>query len=154
MTLDLARHAEGWNGAMNISSVRVNDAPAIAQLLSAASIVGLLDQLDGKGIFFSTIEGEFNINKELFTIYRSSAVGPSLGMSMDGYLDTNRKQLVLQGVLSPFYLVIDLGSILTRRVAGLIGFNSTLRGAFEQPPASVNPLASYSPGMSREIFRR
>ena len=154
MTLDLAPHAEGWNGAMNISSVRVNDAPAIAQLLSAASIVGLPDQLDGKGIFFSTIEGEFNINKELFTIYRSSGVGPSLGMSMDGYIDTKRKQLDLQGVLSPFYLLNGLGSILTRRGEGLIGFNFTLRGALENPQASVNPLSLFTPGMFREIFRR
>ncbi|MDB4169157.1 DUF3971 domain-containing protein [Planktomarina sp.] len=154
MTLDLAPHAEGWNGTMNISSVRVNDAPAIAQLLSAASIVGLPDQLDGKGIFFSTIEGEFNINKELFTIYRSSGVGPSLGMSMDGYIDTKRKQLDLQGVLSPFYLLNGLGSILTRRGEGLIGFNFTLRGALENPQASVNPLSLFTPGMFREIFRR
>jgi hypothetical protein len=154
MTLDLAPHAEGWNGAINISSIRVNDAPAIAQLLSAASIVGLPDQLDGKGIFFSTIEGEFNINKELFTIYRSSAVGPSLGMSMDGYIDTKRKQLDLQGVLSPFYLLNGIGSILTRRGEGLIGFNFTLRGPLENPQASVNPLSLFTPGMFREIFRR
>ena len=154
MMLDLAPHADGWNGSMNITSVRVNDAPAIAQLLSAASIIGLPDQLDGKGIFFSTIEGEFNINKELFTIYRSSAVGPSLGMSMDGYIDTKRKQLDLQGVLSPFYLLNGLGSILTRRGEGLIGFNFTLRGALENPQASVNPLSLFTPGMFREIFRR
>jgi hypothetical protein len=154
MMLDLAPHADGWNGLMNITSVRVNDAPAIAQLLSAASIIGLPDQLDGKGIFFSTIEGEFNINKELFTIYRSSAVGPSLGMSMDGYIDTKRDQLDLQGVLSPFYLLNGLGSILTRRGEGLIGFNFTLRGALENPQASVNPLSLFTPGMFREIFRR
>ena len=154
MMLDLAPHADGWNGSMNITSVRVNDAPAIAQLLSAASIIGLPDQLDGKGIFFSTIEGEFNINKELFTIYRSSAVGPSLGMSMDGYIDTKRDQLDLQGVLSPFYLLNGLGSILTRRGEGLIGFNFTLRGALENPQASVNPLSLFTPGMFREIFRR
>ncbi|MDG1744836.1 MAG: AsmA-like C-terminal region-containing protein [Planktomarina sp.] len=154
MVLDLAPHADGWNGAMNITSVRVNDAPAIAQLLSAASIVGLPDQLDGKGIFFATIEGEFNLNKELFTIYRSSAVGPSLGMSMDGYIDTKRKQLDLQGVLSPFYLLNGLGSILTRRGEGLIGFNFTLRGPLENPQASVNPLSLFTPGMFREIFRR
>jgi hypothetical protein len=110
--------------------------------------------LDGKGIFFSTIEGEFNINKELFTIYRSSAVGPSLGMSMDGYIDTKRDQLDLQGVLSPFYLLNGLGSILTRRGEGLIGFNFTLRGALENPQASVNPLSLFTPGMFREIFRR
>jgi hypothetical protein len=154
MILDLAPHADGWNGVMNITSVRVNDAPAIAQLLSAASIVGLPDQLDGKGIFFATIEGEFNINKELFTIYRSSAVGPSLGMSLDGYVDTKRKQLDLQGVLSPFYLLNGLGSVLTRRGEGLIGFNFTLRGALETPQAAVNPLSLFTPGMFREIFRR
>ncbi len=84
MTLLLTPHEGGWNGDLKISDVRIKDAPQVAQLLSAASIVGLFDQMDGKGIFFDTINGTFYLKNELFTIYESSAVGPALGMSLDG----------------------------------------------------------------------
>ena len=154
MDLQLTPAEGGWNGDLKISSVRIKDAPQIAQLLSAVSIIGLPDQLDGKGIFFDTINGNFNLKNELFTIYESSAVGPSLGMSLDGYINTNSKQLDLQGVLSPFYMLNGIGAILTRRGEGLIGFNFTLRGATKEPEAAVNPLSLFTPGMFREIFRR
>ena len=154
MTLLLTPHEGGWNGDLKISDVRIKDAPQVAQLLSAASIVGLLDQMDGKGIFFDTINGTFYLKNELFTIYESSAVGPSLGMSLDGYINTKRKELDLQGVLSPFYLLNGIGAFLTRRGEGLIGFNFTLGGAIDKPETAVNPLSLFTPGMFREIFRR
>ena len=75
-------------------------------------------------------------------------------MSLDGYVNTNSKQLDLQGVLSPFYMLNGIGAILTRRGEGLIGFNFTLSGATEAPEAAVNPLSLFTPGMFREIFRR
>ena len=154
MTLLLTPYEGGWNGDLKISDVRIKDAPQVAQLLSAASIVGLFDQMDGKGIFFDTINGTFNLKNELFTIYESSAVGPSLGMSLDGYINTKRKELDLQGVLSPFYLLNGIGAFLTRRGEGLIGFNFTLGGAIDEPETAVNPLSLFPPGMFREIFRR
>tara|TARA_B100000780_G_scaffold198421_1_gene140290 strand:- start:1043 stop:4243 length:3201 start_codon:yes stop_codon:yes gene_type:complete len=154
MDLLMTPYQGGWNGDLKIRNVRIKDAPQVAQLLSAASIVGLLDQVEGKGIFFNNIDSKFSLKNELLTIYESSAVGPSLGMSMDGYINTKSKKLDLQGVLSPFYLVNGIGAFLTRRGEGLIGFNFTLRGATEAPEAAVNPLSLFTPGMFREIFRR
>ena len=154
MTLLLTPHNGSWNGDLKISDARIKDAPQVAQILSAASIIGLFEQMDGKGIFFDTINGKFNLKNELFTIYESSAVGPSLGMSLDGYINTKSKALDLQGVLSPFYLLNGMGAFLTRRGEGVIGFNFTLRGAIAEPKAAVNPLSLFTPGMFREIFRR
>ena len=154
MDLRMTPYQGGWNGDLKIRDARIKDAPQIAQLLSAASIVGLLDQMGGKGIFFDNINSKFSLKNELFTIYESSAVGPSLGMSIDGYINTKSKKLDLQGVLSPFYLVNGIGAFLTRRGEGLIGFNFTLRGATANPKAAVNPLSLFTPGMFREIFRR
>ena len=154
MDLQLTPAEGGWNGDLKISSVRIKDAPQIAQLLSAVSIIGLPDQLDGRGIFFDTLDSKFNLKNELFTIYESSAVGPSLGMSLDGYINTKSKQLDLQGVLSPFYMLNGIGAILTRRGEGLIGFNFNLSGGTAQPDVAVNPLSLFTPGMFREIFRR
>ena len=154
MDLGITPAASGWNADMKISNVRIKDAPQIAQLLSAISVVGLPDQIDGKGIFFNTIESEFNIENDEYTVYRSSAVGPSLGLSLDGYINTKRKLMDLQGVLSPFYLLNGIGAFLTRRGEGLIGFNFNLKGPTAQPIATVNPLSAFTPGMFREIFRR
>lgn len=154
LQLLLTPGASGWNADMQISDVRIEDAPQIAQLLSAVSVVGLLDQLDGKGIFFNSIESKFNIKDEIFTVYSSSAVGPSLGLSLDGYINSQRKVIDLQGVLSPFYLVNGIGAFLTRQGEGLIGFNFNLKGKTTQPNVTVNPLSAFTPGMFREIFRR
>lgn len=154
MDLRMKPYQGGWNGDLKIRDARIKDAPQVAQLLSAASIVGLFDQMGGKGIFFNNINSKFSLKNELLTIYESSAVGPSLGMSMDGYINTKSKKLDLQGVLSPFYLVNGIGAFLTRRGEGLIGFNFTLRGATAKPKAAVNPLSLFTPGMFREIFRR
>ncbi len=154
MQLALTPSDAGWNADMQISDVRIKDAPQIAQLLSAISVVGLPDQIDGKGIFFNTIESKFNINNDIFTVFSSSAVGPSLGLSLDGYINSKRKIIDLQGVLSPFYLVNGIGAFLTRQGEGLIGFNFNLKGATAQPVATVNPLSAFTPGMFREIFRR
>ena len=59
-----------------------------------------------------------------------------------------------QGVVSPFFLINGIGSVLTRRGEGLIGFNFNLRGSVDNPQVSVNPLSALTPGMFREIFRR
>ena len=85
---------------------------------------------------------------------QSSAVGPGLGISLDGIYTLASKQINFQGVVSPFYLLNGIGAFLTRKGEGLIGFNFNLTGAAAAPVVSVNPLSAFTPGMFREIFRR
>jgi hypothetical protein len=140
---------------MKITRTRVLDAPAMAELLNALSLVGILDQLaEGAGIGFETVEARFRLTPRQVVIYQSSAVGPSMGLSMDGVLDLRDKVMNLQGVISPFYFVNAIGSVLTRKGEGLIGINFTLTGPTAGPAVSVNPLSILTPGMFREIFRR
>jgi hypothetical protein len=61
--------------------------------------------------------------------------------------------LDMQGVISPLFFLNGIGSILTRKGEGLIGFNYALRGPAKSPKVSVNPLSAFTPGMFREIFR-
>jgi hypothetical protein len=51
-------------------------------------------------------------------------------------------------------LVNSIGSFLTRRGEGLIGFNFNIGGTSDAPQVAVNPLSALTPGMFREIFRR
>ena len=156
--LDLTLLPEGqpghYSGEIDVAGLRVRDAPAMAQLLDAISVVGLLQQLDGKGLAFDRIRADFRLTPERLDIARASATGPGLGISLDGRYSLDSRRMAFQGVVSPFYLVNSLGSFLTRPGEGLIGFNYTLGGTPEDPDVSVNPLSALTPGMFREIFRR
>ena len=62
--------------------------------------------------------------------------------------------LDFQGVFSPVYAINAIGSVLTRKGEGLIGFNFDLWGDPDSPKVLVNPFSVLTPGMFREIFRR
>ena len=154
LTLVPAGNAGSFDGTLALRQLRVRDAPAIAELLDAISVVGLLQQLDGQGLAFDTVDAQFRLTPDRIVVTESSAVGPGLGISLDGIYTLATRAVDFQGVVSPFYLLNGIGSFLTRRGEGLIGFNFTIRGTPGQPDVGVNPLSVFTPGMFREIFRR
>jgi hypothetical protein len=141
-----------FDGRASFSTMRVQDAPALAELLSAVSVVGLLEQLNGEGLAFNNGEVSFILTPEAVEITQGSAVGASLGISFAGLYESSGR-LDLQGVISPIYLVNGLGQIFSRRGEGFFGFNYALTGSASAPVVSVNPLSVLTPGMFREIFR-
>ncbi|MGH1330521.1 MAG: AsmA-like C-terminal region-containing protein [Paracoccaceae bacterium] len=147
--------AEGtYEGRLTLSDTKIVGAPALTEMLSAISVVGLLEQLSGPGIRFTDVEADFRLDPKMVTLYRSSAVGPSLGVSLDGRYDLTRSQMDMQGVISPVYFLNGIGQMFTRKGEGLFGFNFKLSGGAANPAVQVNPLSILTPGMFREIFRR
>ncbi|RKF16875.1 hypothetical protein D6850_04915 [Roseovarius spongiae] len=157
-TLDLVlRPAEApgtYDGQLDASDVWLVDAPAMAALLSSLSVVGLLEQMSGNGILFNDVDARFRLSPDRLTLLSSSAVGASMGITMDGYYFMNEKRMDMQGVISPIYMVNQVGGIFTRRGEGLVGVNYKLKGPAAAPQVSVNPLSIFTPGMFRDIFRR
>ncbi|HEY9039754.1 MAG TPA: AsmA-like C-terminal region-containing protein [Roseovarius sp.] len=143
-----------YEGQLKGGNIWLTDAPALAELLSAISVVGLLEQMSGSGIHFSNVDARFRLEPERLTLYSGSAVGASMGISMDGYYYFGAKQMDMQGVVSPIYVVNAVGAMFTRRGEGLVGVNYTLKGTAASPSVGVNPLSLLTPGMFREIFRR
>lgn len=154
LTLLPAGGAGSYDGTLSITDLRVRRAPALASLLNAISVVGLLQQLDGQGLSFSAVDARFRITPDRITVTRSSAVGPGLGISLDGIYTGADRNMDFQGVISPIYLINGVGSVLTRPGEGLIGFNFTLRGPIGDTQVGVNPFSVLTPGMFRDIFRR
>lgn len=142
-----------YNGQFLIENMRLRKAPLMADLLDAISVVGLLNQLDGPGIHFSTLDGQFRLTPRRLQILQAAAVGPSIGISADGIYDFVSKDLDMRGVISPVYFLNGIGSIFTRRGEGLFGFNYRVTGAVDNPRVGVNPLSILTPGMFRRIFR-
>jgi hypothetical protein len=144
-----------YDGRVMIDGVRVLSAPSLAELLSAISVVGLIEQMTGGGgILFSHVQSDFIMKPGRLTVKEGTAEGPSLGISMEGLYDSAAGVVDLQGVVSPVYFINALGQVVSRRGEGLFGFTYTLTGSAKQPVVGVNPLSLFTPGALREIFRK
>jgi hypothetical protein len=143
-----------FDGQLEVNNVAIQDAPGIAALVNAISVVGLINELNGDGIYFDDVEAKFRLTPNRLTLTEASAVGASLGLSMDGVYALDSGLIDMQGVISPVYMFNGIGSLFTRKGEGLIGFNYRLTGAAKEPNVSVNPLSALTPGMFRELFRR
>ena len=144
-----------YRGQMELKNTNVSGAPVLTELLSALSIIGLLDQMRGAGIVFSDVAADFILREDEVVLVSSSAIGPSMGISLDGRYDAETEAIDMQGVLSPVYFLNALGRIVSNREGeGLIGFNFLLSGPSDEPVVQVNPLSVLTPGFLRDIFRK
>ncbi len=153
MTLLPSKQPGEYDGEIKIKNTRIKNAPSMAALLNAISVIGLLDELSGGGILFTGMEAKFRLGSTHLVLHESSAVGPSLGLSMDGIYDLKTGALNMRGVISPIYIINAIGRVVARKGEGLFGFAFKLRGTSDDPKVSVNPLSALAPGMFREIFR-
>lgn len=143
-----------YDGQFLVENVRLRNAPLLADILDAISVVGLIDQLSGPGILFNTVDGNFRLTRNRLTLTEAAAVGGSLGISADGFYDIASKQIDIQGVVSPVYFVNGIGAAISRRGEGLFGFNYRVAGPVDAPRTLVNPLSILAPGVLRRIFRQ
>lgn len=152
--LDPIAEPGNYDVDLRIENTRIKDAPAMAALLNAISLVGLLDEMAGQGIFFSAIDSKMRLTPTEVKVLSGSAVGPSMGLSFDGTIDTVAGMLNLRGAISPIYLLNAIGSVLTRKGEGVFAFNYTLTGPLTDPKVSVNPLSGLAPLFLRNLMRQ
>ena len=153
-SLTPAKDENATNVYLRVDNVKIQGAPLLAELLNAISIIGLIESLSGPGILFNEIEAAFRIKEEQIILKEFSAFGPSMGITLDGYYDTKHKTLDMQGVISPIYVLNAVGSIVSKKGEGLIGFNFNLTGKANNANLSVQPLSILTPSIFRNIFRR
>lgn len=145
---------QSYDGHAKITNLRVKDAPVLASMLSAASVIGLLEQLNGEGILFAEVTSTFRLTPKGLSVTSGEAMGASMGVTMTGNYYPASGGMDMEGVISPFYLVNAIGQVLSRPGEGLFGFTYHLGGTAAAPKVSINPLSILTPGMFREIFRR
>ena len=148
--------------SFQIRNVRVRNAPVLAEVLNSISVVGLLQQLSGQGLAFDSVTGNVTTQPESVSISDFSAVGASMGITLDGWYNPKTRHVDFAGVLSPVNVltgVIDtlFGTVLNTLVGAgrsnkTFGFNYTMVGPADAPRITVNPLSILTPGKFREIF--
>lgn len=149
-----------YDGKFTIKHIRVKQTNALASLLNAMSGVGLIQQLGGEGIHFATVEGGIKLRPSGTEIIEMSAVGPSMGMTVNGWYKAADKSLDFEGVVTPLYAINGVFERVFKRLAGrqkgegLFSFTYKMRGPAANPSVNVNPLSILTPGVFRNIFRQ
>lgn len=147
-------------GTLEARELVVKSAPSIAELLSVASLIGIVDLASTGGITFSDISAPFVLSGSELKIDKLTAKGPSLGMTAEGTVDFGSGALDVKGDVSPAFVLNGLpgelpiiGRILTGGEGqGLIGFSFSVDGTIDDPSPNVNPLSAFAPGPLRGIF--
>jgi len=141
------------NALLTIENFKVKEVPVFAKLLNLASLQGIADLLTGEGIRFSNFEMQFSNKKRLTTINDLYAIGPSVSILMDGYIEA-KKQISLRGTLVPATTINRtiasiplLGNVLVGKKTGegVFGVSFKIKGAPKKLKTTVNPIKTLTP---------
>ena len=138
---------------LKIYDFKVKDVPALAKLLSLASLQGMADLLTGEGIRFSEFEIEFMSEGKLVTIDELYAIGPAISILMSGYVEKD-KLVSLRGTLVPATTLNKIigslpliGKILvgSKTGEGVFGVSFKIKGSPKKLKTTVNPIKTLTP---------
>ena len=151
-------------GTVTIRDYRLIDAPTLAELLSVATLTGILDMLRNDGIAFETFSMPFSIVDDVLVVEDARAAGLSIGINADGTLDLETDEVGIRGTIVPVYAfnsivgaIVGNIPLLREILVGSEGdgvFAATYRvdGTFDEPAVTINPIAALAPGFLRNLF--
>ena len=147
-------------GKAEITDFRVANAPVVVRLLQGISVYGLLDAAQGPGLGITRMEAPFQLGNEVLTLDDAHAASPSLGFTVKGQIDIGHHNVNLEGTVVPAYFFNSLlgrlpliGRLFSPETGGgLFAAAYFIRGSFEDPSVTVNPLSAITPGFLRGFF--
>lgn len=141
------------NSNLLITDFKVSKVPALAQLLTLASLQGIADTLSGEGIRFESFEMKSNTEGNVLNIEDALAMGPAVSILLSGYVDKG-KIVSLRGTLVPATKLNEIiasipivGDILVGKKTGegVVGVSFKMKGPPKDIKTTVNPIKTLTP---------
>ncbi len=141
------------NSKLIIDNFKVQEVPALAKLLTLASLQGIADLLTGEGIRFTDFEMKFSNKNDLMRIEELYAIGPAISILMEGYVESN-DLVSLRGTMVPATTINRtlssiplLGDILVGKKVGegVFGVSFKIKGPPDKLKTTVNPVKTLTP---------
>tara|TARA_Y100000590_G_scaffold465596_1_gene638339 strand:- start:461 stop:2692 length:2232 start_codon:yes stop_codon:yes gene_type:complete len=141
------------NSILLINNFKVSKVPALAQLLTLASLQGIADTLSGEGIRFESFEMKSNSKGNFMNIEDALAMGPAVSILLEGYVDKG-KTVSLRGTLVPATKLNSIiasipvvGDILVGKKTGegVVGVSFKMKGPPKNIKTTVNPIKTLTP---------
>ena len=141
------------NSKLIIDNFKVQEVPALAKLLTLASLQGIADLLTGEGIRFTDFEMKFSNKDDLMKIEELYAIGPAISLLMEGYIESD-DLISLRGTMVPATTINRtissiplLGDILVGKKVGegVFGVSFKIKGPPKKLKTTVNPVKTLTP---------
>ena len=154
--------ASPLEGVLIIDKFRILNAPVFVQLLSIASLTGILEALGGNGLQFNQLVVPFVSGPDQVRVKDARATGITLGITASGSVDTKNETIDLKGTLIPAYLINSalgrlpiVGPIFSggQKGGGVFAAEFRVKGNVDKPEVSTNPLTALAPGFLRNFFK-
>jgi hypothetical protein len=139
---------------LTIENFKVIKAPAFATLLTLADFGGVTDLLSGKGMTFDVLKITTKENQNVTTVEEILALGPSLSLHMQGYIEKKTGLVSLDGTLVPAKMLNSLvskipvvgGILVGDKVGeGVFGVSFKMKGLPGNIKTTVNPVKTITP---------
>ncbi len=141
-------------GLLNVRDFTVRGETALQQVAQ--------NQVNGpnSGLAFSRMRAEFTRSTGKLSIREGIVAGPTMGATIEGWLDYAQNQVRMHGTFVPAYGLNNIfGQIPIVGLflgggsnEGLIGITYEVVGTPSQPTPRVNPISAVAPGVLRKIF--
>ena len=138
---------------LTITNFKISKVPALAQLLTLASLQGIADTLSGDGIRFKSFEMKTKTEGNVININEALALGPAVSILLEGYVDKG-KIVSLRGTLVPATKLNSIianiplvGDILVGKKSGegVVGVSFKMKGPPKNIKTTVNPIKTLTP---------
>ncbi|MFZ4125826.1 MAG: AsmA-like C-terminal region-containing protein, partial [Rickettsiales bacterium] len=158
-TYDDTQNPAPFNGRFIIDKFNLKNSQVLGKILSVGSFSGLANTLSGEGIYFDKLAATMIALGGKVTVKDGKASGSSVGLTIEGALDTATTVLNMKGVIVPANWINGfvgkipiIGMLAGGSGEGLVAFRYTVDGKYSDPQVSVNPLSGFTPGFLRNIF--
>ena len=144
----------GSASKLTIENFKVIKAPTFATLLTLADLGGYADLLTGKGVSFNILEVNLKENAKIMEIEEVLALGKSVSLHMEGYVDKKTGLVSLSGTLVPAKMLNSLvskipivGNVLVgdKVGEGIFGVSFKIKGLPGKIKTTVNPIKTLTP---------
>jgi hypothetical protein len=142
-------------GILNIRDFVVRGEAALDRVAAAPQQPGG----PSPGVEFSRLRVDFTRSLGRFTVRDGLVKGPSIGATVDGYIDYHRDDVRMRGTFVPLYGLNNMfgqipivGLFLGGSNEGLLGVTYEVVGPPGAPVLRVNPISAVAPGLLRKFF--
>ncbi|CAH1672373.1 AsmA-like protein [Hyphomicrobiales bacterium] len=148
------------NGDLTIWDFSIRNDQGLQRIIAETPQQGRPGGVDPSDISFTKLKVNFTRATGRINIREGVVWGPTVGVSLEGHLDTSRDRLDLSGTYVPAYALNNIFSQLPivglilggGQYEGLFAVNFRVSGTTANPVMSINPLSAIAPGIFRKFF--
>ena len=123
----------------------------------------MVDALSGEGLSFEKLEMKMSQSEQVLNLEELYAIGPSISILMEGYVESNTELVSLRGTMVPAKTLNKflsklpvVGDILIPKEIGegLFGISFKMKGTPGKIKTTVNPIKSLTPRFIQKALKK